>query len=282
MEGDSYKRLTTLDCQRCGKQYQPTLKKDGTIRKFVFQACSQWCQVALSKGIAKQEYIEPTPCKHCGTMFKAKKGPYGRALFCSRQCFKDHEGVKNPTKRLDIEFKALRKLVQIGKKQIEIILGMVVLKEIAQTIWIKTAHDRYLTYGHKGEMVTRSCEQCSKPFVYQMGQGGLKRKCDDCINVNIRNRARISKGIRRARQRRVEYQSVDPIKVFDRDGWKCHICGISTPKELRGTYIDKAPELDHIVTLADGGSHTYGNVACACRSCNRKKSDKSFGQLKIF
>lgn len=75
---------------------------------------------------------------------------------------------------------------------------------------------------------------------------------------------------------------VDPIKVFERDGWKCHLCGIKTPKRLRGTTDDRAPERDHIVSLADGGSDTYENSACACRRCNRLKGARSIGQLLLF
>lgn len=60
-----------------------------------------------------------------------------------------------------------------------------------------------------------------------------------------------------------------------------HMCGRSTPRELRGTHYPAAPELDHIVSLADGGSHACWNVACACRSCNSKKGARSFGQLGL-
>jgi len=42
-----------------------------------------------------------------------------------------------------------------------------------------------------------------------------------------------------------------------------------------------APELDHIVPIAAGGSHTYSNVACACKKCNIKKSSKPLGQLNL-
>lgn len=185
---------------------------------------------------------------------------------------------------LNAEINALHR---IASRQSKPLLGMTVLKEVAGLMRIKKAnfkncHDKYRTFGHKGTKLKIVCEQCSKPFVYKMGQGGLKRKCDSCITINIRNSRRISKGIRRAKQKQVEHESLNPIKVFERDRWKCHICGTSTPKELRGSYLSNAPELDHIITLAEGGSHTYSNVACACRSCNRKKGAKSYGQLKFF
>ena len=73
--------------------------------------------------------------------------------------------------------------------------------------------------------------------------------------------------------------SIDPIKVFERDKWICHLCGAKTLKEKRGTTDDKAPELEHIVSLAHGGTHTWGNVACSCRKCNQAKGANSIGQL---
>jgi 5-methylcytosine-specific restriction endonuclease McrA len=94
------------------------------------------------------------------------------------------------------------------------------------------------------------------------------------------DKRRAERAKRKARIRGAgETHNIDPIKVFDRDGWKCHICGIRTPRKHRGTYRDDAPELEHIVSLADGGSHTWGNVACACRKCNISKGSDSYGQL---
>ncbi|WP_425516052.1 HNH endonuclease [Rhizobium leucaenae] len=77
-------------------------------------------------------------------------------------------------------------------------------------------------------------------------------------------------------------ENVDPIKVFDRDKWKCQICGVKTPRKLRGTLDDKAPELDHIMPLALGGAHSYFNTQCACRKCNAHKSDTPPAQPNLF
>lgn len=84
------------------------------------------------------------------------------------------------------------------------------------------------------------------------------------------------------KQRRGKNSAIDPFKVFERDGWRCHLCGRKTPKALRGTTNDRAPERDHIISIFDGGSDTYENSACACRRCNRKKGRKSRGQLLLF
>jgi 5-methylcytosine-specific restriction endonuclease McrA len=89
-------------------------------------------------------------------------------------------------------------------------------------------------------------------------------------------RSAIERGDKHAR-------SIDPLKVLERDGWKCQICMRQTPKGLRGTYKDNAPELDHIIPLSKGGKHEWSNLQCACRACNGRKSDgPPVGQLGLF
>lgn len=111
------------------------------------------------------------------------------------------------------------------------------------------------------------------------------RQCDECRQRNKlqarRKSRRIRKGIERARLRSAMIERVDPIEVFNRDGWRCHMCGIKTPKRLRGTYQHNAPELDHIIPLAAGGEHSMRNTACSCRKCNGEKGAKPMGQLRL-
>ena len=95
-----------------------------------------------------------------------------------------------------------------------------------------------------------------------------------------RKQRRASAAARDARRRGAgPCDSIDPIKVFIRDKWRCHICKALTLKAKRGTCHERAPELDHLVTLAEGGTHTWGNVACSCRKCNGAKNSRSMGQL---
>lgn len=76
-------------------------------------------------------------------------------------------------------------------------------------------------------------------------------------------------------------ENVNPIEVFERDGWRCQLCGVRTPRKLRGTYNDKAPELDHILPISKGGEHSYVNTQCACRKCNGLKGDVPLGQMRL-
>jgi 5-methylcytosine-specific restriction endonuclease McrA len=92
--------------------------------------------------------------------------------------------------------------------------------------------------------------------------------------IGYRVHKRIAKAKRRARKKaNGRMENIDPIKVFESVDYKCQICGCQTDPDLRGTIEDQAPELDHIIPLAKGGTHTWGNVQCACRECNRTKSD---------
>lgn len=91
------------------------------------------------------------------------------------------------------------------------------------------------------------------------------------ITEKDRKHRRVAKGRRRARLRSVPYQSIDPLDVLVRDQWTCQICGVPTPPRLRGTHHQDAPEVDHIIPLCLGGSHTWDNVRCACRRCNGTK-----------
>lgn len=65
--------------------------------------------------------------------------------------------------------------------------------------------------------------------------------------------------------------NVEPDMIFERDGWRCRGCGCETPRALRGTNADDAPELDHIEPVATGGSHEEANLQTLCRLCNLLK-----------
>lgn len=124
---------------------------------------------------------------------------------------------------------------------------------------------------------TFNCKECGKPFTKRDDRQYL---CSVACNAKVssRNTARV----RRARIAGAVTESFDPHEILERDGWKCHICGIKTPKRLRGTLSHNAPELDHILPIAAGGEHTRQNTACACKRCNMAKGAKPLGQLRLI
>lgn len=132
---------------------------------------------------------------------------------------------------------------------------------------------------------TRKCIGCSElvPYQARLLRCGV---CQAARKKEIKRRHRAKYGDRhrrRARYHGVAYEPVNVGVVFDRDQWRCQICGINTPKRLRGTYTDNAPELDHRIPMAMGGHHSYENVQLACRKCNSDKGATIVcGQLSLF
>lgn len=76
---------------------------------------------------------------------------------------------------------------------------------------------------------------------------------------------------RKALSRGLTAESFHPFEIFNRDGWRCRICLMPTPRHMRGTTEPNAPELDHIMPLSRGGGHTRSNTQCLCRACNQTK-----------
>lgn len=83
---------------------------------------------------------------------------------------------------------------------------------------------------------------------------------------------------RRAAQFGVRYEYINKKTVFSRCGWMCGLCGLPMDPTVRWP-DPRAATLDHIIPIARGGDHVYGNVQGAHYACNLKKGD---GQTVIF
>lgn len=126
------------------------------------------------------------------------------------------------------------------------------------------------------------CKECDAPFsASALGNGRYmifcSRKCQKANSDRKRTKAR--RALTRGAMAAVR---IDPTEVFVRDAWRCRMCGVGTPKRLRGKNEARSPELDHIVPLALGGPHTWDNLQCLCRQCNLRKGATAFGQLMLF
>jgi len=77
----------------------------------------------------------------------------------------------------------------------------------------------------------------------------------------------------RARLHNAYVSSVSPLMIYVRDGWMCQLCG--QPVDRDACVPDpRAPTLDHVVALANGGTHEPSNVQLACFRCNCSKGDR--------
>jgi 5-methylcytosine-specific restriction endonuclease McrA len=138
---------------------------------------------------------------------------------------------------------------------------------------------KYAAANDNRDHTPKPCAECGEMFTTSYGD--LRSVyCSDACGRRRSHRAARKK--ERARLRGVRVETVDPIKVFERDRWRCQICKSPTPPSLRGSYDDRAPELDHIMPLSLGGAHSYLNTQCACRRCNREKSNVPPAQPSLF
>lgn len=210
-------------------------------------------------------------CETCGGKFSRRRRPDDAARFCSREC-----GLK-----------AKRRLGEISRK--------ITAEKKLYAMWARRAKARLKRAasmpkpvklcrdcGVKVEKGAQRCEPCKEIAKQESRQRARARqKTDPKYKAWRRASKSASKARRRARRKAATIETFDPIEILSRDGWRCHLCGIKTPRRLRGTFEDNAPELDHVVPLAAGGEHSRKNTACCCRKCNIEKADKPLGQLRL-
>jgi hypothetical protein len=159
-------------------------------------------------------------------------------------------------------------------------------------------------YGNRPQQIRPAgdtpCPICGTLFLPRIsGSGGMTRTCSrtcgqtlrhlpdnpdpELIRELLRIRAdpamayashRAKDRLRCARRRShtavALVEIVDPDVVFERDGWRCHICRKRINRKLTGQDA-MGPTIDHLVPISEGGEHSYANVRTAHRRCNSRK-----------
>lgn len=118
----------------------------------------------------------------------------------------------------------------------------------------------------------RQCRRCLTMFKPSYGDMRKIFCSGDCKAKHWYTLKPGSTHRRRAKKFGCRYDHVDRMIVFERDNWRCYICGKPTPIEKMGTKDHDAPEQEHVIPLSHGGDHCYDNVRCACHSCNAAKA----------
>ena len=257
-------------CEQCGQSFRP-------VGRSVGRFCSKECD-NQSRAQTKRN------CLWCGVAFQ----PYNRGatIYCSRECAYAYKAERKDDRA---EFMRQARHSQAFKQSVCEECGHEIRSLHKRKYCDKCRRQRDLQSSTRGSVLSyirkfperrapRECKECGELFEPVMGSW-LRVFC----SKECRDKAdhRKSHAARRARIRAVAYEPIDPYEVFKSYGWKCAICGTKTPRVKRGTTADNAPELDHIIALALGGTHTRNNVQCACRRCNIEKGASSLGQLQL-
>ncbi len=66
-------------------------------------------------------------------------------------------------------------------------------------------------------------------------------------------------------------------EIFERDGWRCHLCGDKVDPTVDRRHPDGAT-IDHLVPISLGGEDEPANVATAHWKCNRDKGTRAVGE----
>lgn len=245
-----------------------------TAMKSGAKYCSQSCRERRPRPDRKprasgKHRIEQRSCKACSGIFAAKTD--NDRMFCADQCRLDWASIKKA-----INDPAAHRVYRCKCE------GCSVRFERAYHVRYcsKECNARAIGKAATKHLRTeRVCPECNKTHTPSYGRSQRIYCSNECAKKHNKRVGRL-KG--KAKRRAAVVERVDPIKVFERDGWRCHLCGCKTPRRLRGTFDPSAPELDHIVPIARGGDHSYINTACACRQCNGAKSDSIIGQMLLF
>lgn len=135
------------------------------------------------------------------------------------------------------------------------------------------------------------CKGCGNKFAPKNGKQYTSYCSRECFQATRCNGSKVSRPVqyiysghhvRRAKKFGVSAEKFKILDVFVRDNWTCMICKCATPQELRGSLNDSAPELDHIVAMAQGGEHKMDNCQCICRACNIFKGTMSNEQFIMW
>lgn len=287
-------------CLHCSGSIFPKINKiNGLPSKAVRKYCSVDCRKSR-RSLARDRSndnrrLQEIFCEHCHkiSLRRVRGGKSDAGRFCSREC------AFAAISKIAAERAGIRRIAENNSPTIK---PSIVLKSVA----CKTCGACFNSFHYGKKYCSRECmpsftKNRWEPNILKCGVCSIsftqtkrwQRTCSNECAIEAkrqqnkeRRKLECQLGIRanthrkRARKFGVEFDpKLSTIKVFDRDGWKCKICGVKTPKRLKGKQVDNAPELDHIIPMSLGGGHVWGNVQCACRKCNSMKGATPLGQL---
>jgi 5-methylcytosine-specific restriction endonuclease McrA len=251
-----------ITCCRCGEQFVYTV---------VPGRPPQYCPDCALRRLTAPRAHYTRDCAGCGRTFQSL---VYWAKCCSRVCGKRARKRHDPA-RSALEYQA-KERARKAKRASDPDHG----KQRAIRALINALKRHCQQLGARGKAL-KPCATCGSPI--GSGTKAYKYCSRECRDRGDATKAARRKGrsAHRAAKRSTTVVAFDPIFVLERDHWTCQICGIRTPRRLRGTHAPNAPEVDHIVPLSKNGKHILSNVQCACRKCNRSKGATSLGQLNL-
>ena len=260
--GFSYKPVKPLkpylearQCTNCGTSFSNEHRIIGRPASF----CSPLCRkIHWERKMAVITREAPAFCV-CGIQLLPRHGPGPQSRYCSRNCY--HRTFHH--RRLKLYREPSQPL-----KHTCLHCGVAFHSYQPNAKWCSQAcrSSQMPRVPHFRGPFT--CHKCRREYLTRSRGGGEGEKY--CSRECYFGRPEV-----RRKPQRVKERGLNPYEIFQRDAWRCRLCGKETPRTLRGTTDPRAPEQDHIVPLSLGGIHAPSNLQCLCRACNSSKSNST-------
>jgi 5-methylcytosine-specific restriction endonuclease McrA len=259
-----------IECGICKKIFNAPAKT-GSIPKYCSDECKRKAHlISIGKYADKKRLKETRCCPVCGDSFIAEGKAFGGKRYCSKKCARKEENRIRRKKHAENVLTSI--CPQCGKR----------FKHYRKGTYCST---KCYTESSKAKEQTSICLVCGQEFK----QKGNKRKycsvsCSVKAQAEVYRRNTMTRRALSKTNGRIEM--INPKDIFERDGWRCQLCGKKVDKRLyktKGTRrYPNAPSIDHIIPISKGGEHVRANVQCACYICNCKKGARELGQLRLF
>ena len=264
--GERKEKRMVKTCINCGIEF--TCKNDPRVKY-----CSPKCQRKNYK--LDQVFV----CRYCHKEFKSRA--LDRSTYCSRECaFADKKA--NATGR---------KIYRKGERErVCCICGKVfmsIMPKICCSDECKKQKDNIKSY-ERTTARARICKWCGVEYIPIYKAKTYSYCCENHLNKAIRN-SESNKlhrgGVSKAKKAR----------IFQRDNYRCQICGKKLKMDKADTMTQKkphpqAPTIDHIIPISIAKKMGWSkkeinaekNLQSACFMCNVKKGNRPIGeQLRI-
>lgn len=292
--------VVSFTCERCGATAE---RKDYRPGRFCSRACTKaWSSEHMRQiqpaGTAKILALVAergrvdrwSTCPICGKRFERQQLGHGTRAYsttCSRQCGGKLRRQQTWTGRnspLPWASCLVCRTPFVARKGHTLCRGdacrAVRQQEARRAFWRKVVEElRPVTLA--------SCRQCGVEFTYRHYRRTklyCSTKCSRKFNrgaISAESRAAQSYRRRAAKYGSGEHERFTRAEIFERDGWRCGICGKKVPRQTKWP-APQAATLDHIVPLAKGGKHVRANVQLAHMLCNSARREVGHGQLRLF
>lgn len=200
------------------------------------------------KGCESHVYLQ---CKECGEITTRSMNTLRHKNVVCRKC--------------EAEQKRLKKIKAEEEKEQK--------KKAQEIIRKKAQEEREKKRRQNIEDKKHNCPVCGKETIRPI-------YCSDSCAKKAKNKVKDLKKRKKITAVLID-NDITVRGLFNRDAGMCYLCG--EPCNYDDFYInedgvfiagDMYPSIDHVIPLAKGGRHSWGNIRLAHRRCNYEKADK--------